>query len=128
MGVFAAPHPTRGAEKSATRESVTVEIAGHKISGGRDDHFLSFSGPIALPGTVLAAGTYIFTRIPGGVLLVSGTDRKPLAMINTNSVRRVTATDKYEVTFRNPAAEGAPVRLYEWYAPREQFGQQLIYR
>src|SRR5262245_24026309 len=112
-----------GAGAAQFRESITV--AG--VRGALGDHYLTFSGPVALPGVSLGTGTYVFTRPAPGVLQVFNADhRQAYAMVSTIPVRRSSPTDQYAVVLGPPAAPGTPPRLQAWFVPGETMGQQLI--
>ena len=113
-----------GAKGPQFRETITVQGA---IGGMANEHHLTFSAPVALPGVALAPGTYIFRRPASNVLLVTTANREPYAMLSTISASRARATDRYEVVLGAPLADGSPRRLEAWFAPGESTGQQLIY-
>jgi hypothetical protein len=114
-----------GARETQFRQVVTVRGS---VSGSAGTHQLTFSGPVALPGLTLAAGSYIFRRMGPHVLQVSAArDRTPYAMMLTTPGTRTSQLDRYEIVLGAPVVEGAPHRLEAWFAPGETFGQQLIY-
>ena len=113
-----------GAKTPQFRETITVPGS---IGGSAEEHHLTFSTPVALPGVALAAGTYTFRRPASNVLLVTNANRKPYAMLSTVSASRNSRTDHYEVVLGPPLADGSPRRLEAWFAPGETNGQQLIY-
>jgi hypothetical protein len=92
---------------------------------------LTFSAPIALPGVVLAAGTYAF-EIPSEVashtvVRVSSTDgRKIYLTAFTLEVRRPNSADAPKVTFHE-AATNAPHPVNIWYPNGDESGKQFIY-
>ena len=79
----------KGPAKNAQfRESVTVQGV---LGGSSQEHHLTFSGPVALPGVALAPGTYIFSRPANNILLVTNANRKPYAMLSTIAASRNSA-------------------------------------
>lgn len=114
-----------GAKGPQFRETITVQ---GEIGGAAEEHHLTFSAPVALPGVALAPGTYIFRRPASNVLLVTNANRKPYAMLSTISASRTSSTNRYEVVLGAPLADGSPRRLEAWFAPGEASGQQLIYK
>jgi hypothetical protein len=110
--------------KGQFRESITVQGI---MSGSTQEHHLTFSAPIALPGVALAPGTYIFSRPASNILLVTNAKRKPYAMLSTVAVARTSPSDRYEVILGAPLADGSPKRIEAWFAPGEANGQQLMY-
>ena len=113
-----------GAKEPQFRDSVTVQGA---MGGSTQEHHLTFSGPVALPGVALAPGTYIFRRPASNILLVTNAKRQPYAMISTVAALRTSPTNRYEVVLGEPVAEGSPRRIEAWFAPGDSTGQQLIY-
>ena len=114
-----------GAKGPQFGETITVQGT---IGGMAEEHHLTFSGPVALPGVSLAPGTYIFRRPASNVLLVTNADRTPYAMLSTISASRPNGSDRYEVVLGAPLVDGSPRRLEAWFAPGESTGQQLIYK
>ncbi len=108
-----------GAKDPQFRETITVQGT---IGGTANEHHLTFSAPVALPGVALAPGTYIFRRPASNVLLVTTANRKPYAMLSTISASRASATDRYEVVLGAPLADGSPRRLEAWFAPVNRAG------
>jgi hypothetical protein len=113
-----------GAKGPQFRESVTVQGV---VGGSAQEHHLTFSGPVALPGVSLAPGTYIFSRPASNVLLVTNSKRQPYAMLSTIAAVRNSPSDRYEVILGAPLADGSPKRIEAWFAPGEANGQQLMY-
>jgi hypothetical protein len=113
-----------GAEGPQFRDSVTVQGA---IAGSAQEHYLTFSAPVSLPGVSLAPGTYIFRRPASNVLMVTNAKRQPYAMLSTMGASRPSANDRYEVVLGAPLADGAPRKIEAWFVPGESTGQQLIY-
>ena len=62
------------------KEAITVQGTVRK---GVGDYMLTFSGPVALPGVSLAAGTYVFRQPVGNVIQVSNAAGMPYAMFST---------------------------------------------
>ena len=113
-----------GAKGPQIRESVTVQGV---LGGSAQEHHLTFSGPVALPGVALAPGTYIFSRPAGNVLLVTNARRQPYAMLSTAAASRTSPSNRYEVILGEPLTDGSPRRIEAWFAPGESNGQQLMY-
>ena len=74
-----------GAKGPQIRETVTVQGV---LGGSAQEHHLTFSGPVALPGVALAPGTYIFSRPAGNILRVTNARRQPYAMLSTATASR----------------------------------------
>jgi hypothetical protein len=118
-----------GAEKPQFRDTITVRGMVRGGGGSAGEHRLTFSGPVALPGVSLGAGSYIFTRPSANVLQVKSADGlRPYAMLLTVATTRTEEIDSYQIVLGPRIAEGAPRRIEAWFAPGESTGQQLIYR
>jgi hypothetical protein len=92
---------------------------------------LTFSGPVALPGVVLPAGSYTFERASwdrADVIRVLSRDRRHVYfMAFTRLVQRPDGlgTDRL-VTFHE-TPRGAPPRIDTWYPIGLSTGHQFIY-
>ena len=113
-----------GAKGPQIRETVTVQGV---LGGSAQEHHLTFSGPVALPGVALAPGTYIFSRPAGNILRVTNARRQPYAMLSTATASRTSPSNHYEVVLGEPLTDGSPRRIEAWFAPGESNGQQLMY-
>jgi hypothetical protein len=91
----------------------------------------TFSGPVAVPGVVLPAGTYQFK------LAIPDSDRQLLEILSEDGSRvyatlatipsdRQTPTDKAVVTFKEGAA-GSPEAIRTVFYPGETTGMELVY-
>ena len=113
-----------GAKGPQFRELITVQGV---LGGSGQEHHLTFSGPVALPGVSLAPGTYIFSRPASNILRVTNARRQPYAMISTVTAVRNSPSDQYEVILGAPLTDGSPRRIEAWFAPGDSSGQQLMY-
>jgi hypothetical protein len=107
---------------------ITVTVTGHMgvVKGSPSDHFLSFSGPIEIPGVGLKPGTYIFQPVDTGIVRVMSPDRSTVyATFYTTPVTRVTA-GATQVTFER-TAERAPVRIAAWFPAGQLDGMAPMY-
>ena len=91
---------------------------------------ITFSAPIALPGVVLAAGTYTFEVPSGGIsnglVRIASRDYKHVILMQyTRIVPRPDADKALRVTF-SEAAPGAVRPVNTWF-PRGEDGRQFIY-
>jgi hypothetical protein len=113
------PAVTAAADQSQTQQPLefTVTVTGHPgvVKGSPSDHFLSFSGPIEIPGVGLKPGTYIFQPIEDGQLVrVMNADHTQVyATFFTTPVIRMSA-GATQVTFER-TGNGAPVRIASWF-------------
>lgn len=92
--------------------------------------FLTFSGPVELPGMTLPAGTYTFklADTPGrNVVQVYSQDEKDIhGQFLFVQANRRDATGDTVVTFRETAAGTTPAVQY-WYYPGETIGKEFVY-
>ena len=117
-----------GAQTQTPKFRSDVVVRGGLLPGATRDHFLTFSGPVAIPGVSLGPGTYVFRGLGPGVLQVLSADREHVyATAFTFPAERPTVTDKYEVWFGEPTTTHSPQRIVAWFHPGEAEGQELIY-
>lgn len=89
--------------------------------------YLTFSGPVALPGVAMPAGEYIFMFPAPGVLQVLSRDRKiAYAMMFTIPKPRVETSKEHVVTFKETRKD-APLAIESWFRPNESTGYELLY-
>jgi len=94
--------------------------------------FLTFSAPFALPGLVLAAGTYVFEvpnmSISEGLVRVTGRDGKEVYLTQyTRAINRPDTDSLAHVTFKESApGDARPVNA--WFPTGEDSGRQFIYK
>jgi len=92
---------------------------------------VTFSGPVALPGMTLPAGTYVFR------LLSSPSDRHIVQVFNETQDHlyttilaipndRLVPTDQTVLPFKE-AAPGRPPAIRAWFYPGDNFGQEFVY-
>lgn len=108
---------------------LAVQPAGAQNSWHTE--YLTFSAPIAIPGAVLAAGTYTF-EVPDApfsptLTRVKSRDGKQVYLTQfTRIVDRPREGDVPHVTFGEAAAgEARPINT--WFAMGESLGRQFIY-
>ena len=93
--------------------------------------YFTFSAPIALPGTTLPAGRYVFrivdTTTSRKVIQVQSEDqKKSFAMMNTIPDQRRDPAKDATVAFYE-TAKGTPAAVKSWWYPGESIGYQFIY-
>ena len=93
--------------------------------------YLTFSGPVEIPGSGLPAGTYIFKLADANsgsrVIQVLSRDRKTVyATFFAFPNSRFSPSDETIVTFHEPPA-GAPQAIKTWFYPGETTGFEFIY-
>jgi len=93
--------------------------------------FLTFSGPVQLPGITLAAGTYEFKLADpeSGRSLVQVWDKDGSNLITTLLTipdQRMKPSEDPVVTFgERPSGEPMPIR--SWFYPTDTYGQEFVY-
>lgn len=93
--------------------------------------YLTFSGPVQVPGTTLSAGTYRFrltnVETSRNVLQVLSNDGSVLyAMFNTTPDRRSSITDEAVLSFRETPA-GVPTAARSLFYGGEDIGYEFVY-
>lgn len=113
--------------------ALLLGVAGHPARAQDSLHreFLTFSGPIALPGVVLAAGTYLFetpssVNTPTVVRVRSRDGRQVYLTQFTRIVDRPNVADVPRVTF-SEAGPGQARPINAWYPRGADAGKQFIY-
>ncbi len=95
-------------------------------------NLLTFTGPVALPGVSLQAGTYTFEladpNASADVVVVMSRDRSRVYYLGmTERVERpATLSSDKSVTF-GEAPRGAPAPITAWYPIGEMRGHRFIY-
>jgi LPXTG-motif cell wall-anchored protein len=93
--------------------------------------YMTFSGPVEIPGQVLPAGKYVFR------LLDAPSDRNIVQIFNADQSKlfatilaipdyRLKPTDKTVITFEERAAN-APPAIRAWFYPGDNYGQEFVY-
>lgn len=117
-----------GAQVPRFQQEVTVSATA--LRGSASDWYLTFSGPVAIPGVGLAPGTYLFRRpveTAGNVIQVLSKDRAHVyAMVMTIPRERIKTTERHEIVF-GEAREGTPPPIKAWFLPGQFTGHELIY-
>lgn len=109
-----------------------VSVTASPRAGSSSDHFMTFSGPVAVPGAVLPAGTYLFRLPENGkkVLQILKADRsETYAMFHTMQVDEISrglTSDSYVVTWE-PTDDDEPPSLGAWYVPHQARGYRFVY-
>lgn len=93
---------------------------------------LTFSGPVALPGLSLTAGTYTFELAdPDGnddAVVVMNEERNHVYYLGmTKRVRRPASLPSDKAVTFGQAPRGTPVPIAAWFPIGEMWGHQFIY-
>jgi hypothetical protein len=95
-----------------------------------DTNYLTFSGPVALPGVTLTRGTYIFERLEPGssIVRVASRDRsKTYLLAFTHRVDRPRGMSTDVALVLGEAQRGEPVPVQSWFPLGETRGHEFIY-
>lgn len=93
--------------------------------------YLTFSGPVQVPGATLPAGTYLFQLAAPDtsrhVVMVSSKDgNKVYGMFITIPNDRLETPDENVVMFRETPA-GTPQAVQAWWYPGDRTGEEFVY-
>jgi hypothetical protein len=93
--------------------------------------YLTFSGPVSMPGITLPAGTYRFELMDPDssrrVIRVSDKDgTNQFGIFLSISDRKMEPSDQPVVMFRETAA-GTPQAIRAWFYPGETYGYEFVY-
>src|SRR5262245_46375988 len=93
--------------------------------------YLTFSGPVQIPGKTLPAGTYTFELANPDttrhVIRVSQKDSgKPLALFLTIPQDRLDPPDDNLIMFAERPA-GSPQAIQAWFYPGDRIGEEFVY-
>jgi hypothetical protein len=108
-----------------------LSSAGHAWGAPNDRNYLTFSGPVALPGVTLAPGTYIFECADQNVtnlVRVSSKDRRHVYVtaFTTLAERPAGLPADRLVTFSEaPRGIAPPIKV--WFPVGERLGHEFIY-
>ena len=109
---------------------LTVPMHGAEVN--LRTNYLTFSGPVALPGVTLQAGTYIFERVvdtePDIIVVRDRARTKVYFMAFTQRAERpADMKGSTTVTF-GEARPGTAVPITAWYPLESRSGHRFVYR
>ncbi|MCC7032222.1 MAG: hypothetical protein IT179_05225 [Acidobacteria bacterium] len=94
-------------------------------------NYLTFSGPVALPGVTLSAGTYVFERAvaihPDVVVVRNAEGSKVFYRGSTMRASRPNSTRRDLVIEFGEAARGVPPPITAWFPLGEPTGHAFVY-
>jgi hypothetical protein len=109
--------------------TLTVLGTGAKAWSVSEKSYLTFSGPVSLPGVTLGGGTYVFERASdAGLVLVRDRTTSEVRYLGfTLQARRPAglAADQ-QITLRE-SPKGVAPRIDAWYPNGESTGAQFMY-
>lgn len=113
-----------------------VIVAACLVPGARADEwnkktYLTFSGPVQIPGATLQAGTYMFQLADPDsarhVVMVSSKEGdKIYGMFMTIPNERLETPDKNVIMFSESTA-GTPQAMQAWFYPGDRIGEEFVY-
>src|SRR5512132_3629389 len=112
--------------------ALTVALApGARADEWNKKTFLTFSGPVSVPGATLPAGTYTFklADLNGNRHVVQIFDKDEKKIFTTLMAipnQRLEPSDKPVVLFSETPA-GSPQAVKVWYYPGERIGNEFVY-
>ena len=117
----------------ASALALTLASSGQAGETAARTNYLTFSGPVALPGVELKAGTYIFERaLPEGsadLVRVLSRDRRHVYLTAfTNMVPRPQHLKPGQVVSLGETTRGVPPPITAWYPVDGSAGHEFIYR
>lgn len=109
---------------------LTVPMHGAEVA--LRTNYLTFSGPVALPGVTLQAGTYIFERVvetEPDIIVVRNRDRsKVYFMAFTERTERPAGMSRANAVTLGESRPGTAPRITAWYPIDSRSGHRFVYR
>jgi hypothetical protein len=110
---------------------VGIGAANAWISGPRAT-YITFSGPVVLPGVTLPAGTYIFEGADplnhNDLVRVLARNRSKVYLLGfTTQVMRPEGMPRDRVILFHESREGAAPRIDAWFPQDESIGHRFVY-
>ena len=109
---------------------LTVPMHGSEV--GLRTNYLTFSGPVALPGVTLRAGTYIFERVvetEPDIIVVRNHDRsKVYFMAFTERTDRPAGMPRDKAVSFGESRPGTAPPITAWYPLDSRSGHRFVYR
>jgi len=124
---------TRASVIAACAAMLAVATHAPVQAGGSWRHttYVTFSGPVALPGITLAPGTYIFERTlmnSPHVVQVRSRDRTRVFLVAlTNRIARPAGWPATRSIALGEVPAGGVPPVLAWYPVDDDFGHQFIY-
>ena len=92
--------------------------------------YLTFSGPVALPGVALPAGTYVFERVTDNINLVrvSSADQKTVYLTTfTQLIQRPEGLAAHQHVMLGESPRGTAPPIKAWFPIGERQGHEFNY-
>jgi hypothetical protein len=117
------------ASVAALLVAFTIGVAAQDFNP-QEKTFMTFSGPVEMPGVTLQAGTYVFrladTPSRNVVQVLSQDEKNVLGQWLFVQAERPQVTGDTVVTFKE-TREGTTPAVQYWYYPGEKIGKEFIY-
>jgi hypothetical protein len=117
------------ASVAALLVAFTIGVAAQDFNP-QEKTFMTFSGPVEMPGVTLQAGTYVFrladTPSRNVVQVLSQNEKDVLGQWLFVPAERPQVTGDTVVTFKE-TREGTTPAVQYWYYPGEKIGKEFIY-
>jgi hypothetical protein len=108
--------------------SVAIAASGRAANIGRTD-YLTMNRATALPGVVLAPGTYVFDVVEGHADIVRVSERTTRRVVYTGFTDLVRRPDQLRSRLRmGEAPSGAPVPIEAWFPTGSAWGHEFRHR
>ena len=108
---------------------ITLSAASAKADQFDKKTFVTFDQPVQVPGTVLPAGTYVFSRItdnPNVVRISSSDQTQVFATLLAIPDYRMEPAEGTVITFEE-RPNGSPKAIKSWFYPGDNTGEEFIY-
>jgi hypothetical protein len=124
---------TRRALATATGALIGLAVEVATLAASSRLEYLTFSGPVSLPGVTLPAATYSFEvvdyRTSGNVVRVRDHDtRQSIFLGITHRVDRPGGAKKDASVVFGESLRGVPPPIVVWYPGGHSVGHEFIYR
>jgi len=114
-----------GAALFATAAVPTLKAQGGELTNWQTK--VTFSGPVNIGNTALAAGTYVFRTLDSDrnvVEIMNGDETHLVAVVQAVSAQAAEASDHTRIELKESSA-GAPERVHEWFYPGDSVGWEF---
>jgi hypothetical protein len=110
--------------------TLTVLGTGASAWSSSERNYLTFSGPVSLPGVTLEGGTYVFERVadPQLVLVRDRATSKVRYLGFTVQIRRPAGLAANQLITLGESPKGVAPRIDAWYPNGESIGEQFMYK
>jgi hypothetical protein len=105
-----------------------IEAPVLALGSARRVNFVTFTGPVRIPGVVLAGGSYAFERLDTNIVRVMNRDRSIVYLTAfTMATIRPSGAAGGQVMSLGESTDGTPPPVVAWYPLGESQGYRFIY-